>query len=161
MGNPHLSHLDWIIGGMRGGNLPTMLGTPLQAFFGSGNGTGNPCQIEKGSVSGNDEPGGPRCQRGSPAPNTKVHSRIEAATAAARRCNPNADHRMLMATAPHPKPRIATMQSHPRGCFDCLFFGNCAGARCSFKHDGEANKSKIDGVIAKMQPAFTKFVELN
>jgi hypothetical protein len=141
--NPPVSHLDWIIGGMKGGNLPTMLGTLLQAFCGSGNGTGNPYQIEKGSVGGNNEPGGPKHPRGSPAPNTMVHSRIETATAAARQCNPDVDYWMLMAIAPHPKPRITTMQLH------YLFFGKCAGAHCSFKHDGEVNESKIDGVIAK------------
>jgi hypothetical protein len=91
-----------------------------------------------------------------------VHAKIEAATAAARRKNSNLDYRLVMASAPLPKPRITSMQLSRGGCFDYLFFGTCgAGTRCSFKHDGEVDESKIDGAIEKMRPGLAKFVELN
>jgi hypothetical protein len=94
-------------------------------------------------------------------PNTNVHLKIETATAAARRCNPNIDYHMVMATAPQPKPRITVMQLNQAGCFDYLFFGQCTNSRCSFKHNGAVDKSKIDGAVKKMRPGLAKFVELN
>ena len=164
MGNPPVSSLDRLIGAMKGGALPSTLGTPLQSLFGRGNsGTGNPYQSGggTGSNSHEDEPDGPRYQQGLPTPNTNVHAKIEAATAAARRCNPNVDYRLVMATAPQPRPRITTMQLKRGGCFDYLFFGKCTNPRCSFKHDGELDETKIDGAIEKMRPGLAKFVELN
>ena len=35
MGNPPVSSLDWLIGAMKGGSLPSVLGTPLNFLFGS------------------------------------------------------------------------------------------------------------------------------
>jgi hypothetical protein len=159
VGNPPVSSLDWLIGATRGGALPSTLGTPLTSLFGASEGVGNPCQVEAGSSNRQAEV--PRQQRGTPPPNTNVHTRIEAATAEARRCNPRVDYRMVMATAPHPKPRITVISLKRAGCFDYLFFGKCANDRCSFNHDGEIDESKIDNAIEKMQPGLTKFVELN
>ena len=53
------------------------------------------------------------------------------------------------------------MQLKRAGCFDYLFFGKCSNERCSFRHDGEVDESKIDGAIEKMRPGLAKFVELN
>ena len=159
MGNPPVSSLDWMIGAMKGGSLPSALGTPMTSLFGSTDGASNPYQIENGSAGRRDEV--PRYQRGSPPPNTNVNSSIEAATAAARRCNPNLNYRLIMDTAPHPKPRITSMMLKRAGCFDYLFFGKCSVERCSFKHDGDLDESKVDGVIAKMRPGLAKFVEIN
>jgi len=160
MGNPPVSSLDWLIGAMKGGSLPATLGTPLTSLFGSHEGTGHPYQTEGGQGSSRPEEG-PRYQRGATAPNPQVHSRIEAATAEARRCNPRVDYRLVMATAPQPKPRITVMSLKRAGCFDYLFFGRCANDRCSFNHDGEIDETKIDGAIEKMRPGLEKFVELN
>ena len=62
----------------------------------------------------------PRYQRGSPSPNANVNARIEAATAAARRCNSNLDYRLIMATAPHPKKDPISRKKLEKGdaCFD-------------------------------------------
>ena len=92
MGKPPVSSLDWLIGAMKGGTLPSVLGTPLTSLFGSTDGTSNPYQLENGSSGRQDK--GPRYQQGSPPPNTNMHSRIEAAIAAARRCNPRVDYRL-------------------------------------------------------------------
>jgi hypothetical protein len=158
MGNPPVSSLDWLIGGMRSGAMPSTLGTPLQSLLGGSEGG-------PGGSGGNRperDPNGPRYQQGPQGPNPNVHAKIEAATAAARRKNSNLDYRLVMASAPLPKPRITSMQLSRGGCFDYLFFGTCgAGTRCSFKHDGEVDESKIDGAIEKMRPGLAKFVELN
>jgi hypothetical protein len=158
MGNPPVSSLDWLIGAMKGGTLPATLGTPLQSFFPSSSGAN---RGGGGSASGQGREEEPRYRRGPQPPNENVHSRIEAATAAARRCNPAVDYRMVMAVAPLPKPRITTMQLKRAGCFDHLFFGKCATPRCSFQHNGEVDEAKVDGVIDKMRPGLAKFVELN
>ena len=137
------------------------MGTPLQSLFGTNTGAGTPNQIE-GGPAGRADLGGPRYQRGNgPPPNNNVHSRIEAATAAARRCNPEVNYQKVMATAPQPRPRITTMQLHRSRCFNYLFFGKCKDPRCSFQHDGEVDEAKVDGAIAKMSPGLAKFVELN
>jgi hypothetical protein len=160
MGNPPVSSLDWLIGAMKGGALPATLGTPLTSLFGVTDGVGDPYQVEGGRGS-NRQDEGPRYQRGAPSPNQNVHAKIEAATAAARRCNPRVDYRMVMTSAPHPKPRITLISLKRAGCFDYLFFGRCTNERCSFNHDGEIDESKIDNAIEKMKPGLTKFVELN
>jgi hypothetical protein len=89
--------------------MPATLGTPLQSMLGgSEGGPGGP-----GGSGGNrqeGDPNGPRYQRGPQAPNTNVHAKIEAATAAARQKNPHLDYRLVMASAPLPKPRITSMQ---------------------------------------------------
>jgi hypothetical protein len=160
MGNPPTSDLEWLIGGMRGGNLPSAIGTPLESLFGNSTRSGNPYQIAGGS-GGNEGAGRSRSQQGVLPPNPNVHSKLEAATAAARRCNPDVEYRLVMATAPNPKPRITTMPLSRGGCFNYLFFGQCREPNCSFKHDGVLDESKIDGAIAKMVPGLAKFVELN
>jgi hypothetical protein len=38
MGNPPVSSLDWLIGGMRSGAMPATLGTPLQSMLGGSEG---------------------------------------------------------------------------------------------------------------------------
>ena len=139
--------------------MTSALGTPITSLFASTDGASNPYQIENGSSGRRDEV--PRYQRGSPSPNTNVNSRIEASTAAAQRCNPNLDYRLVMNTAPHPKPQIITMMLKRAGCFDYLFFGKCSVERCSFKHDGDLNEAKVDKVIEKMRPGLAKFVEIN
>jgi hypothetical protein len=110
------------------------------------------------------------CHRGI-SPFSVPHSSIEVrqrlraleedADQAARRCNPNVDYRMVMATVPQPKPRITVMHLNRAGCFDYLFFGHCTNSRCSFKHDGSVDEAKIEGAIEKMRPGLAKFVELN
>ena len=108
MGNPPVSSLDWLIGAMKGGSfLPSALGTPITSLFGSTGSASNPYQLESGSSGCRDE--GPCYQRGCPSLNTNVNAQIEAATAAAGRCNANLDYWLVMNTAPHPKPRITTM----------------------------------------------------
>jgi hypothetical protein len=159
MGNPPISHLDWMIGGLRGGTIPQTLGTPLISLFGDSREL-NPHPSGVGS-GGRAEPEVARYQRGSPPPNNNVHARIEAATASARQCNPDVDYRAVMAVAPQPKPRISSLQLNRGGCFNYLFFGKCADPRCSFRHDGEIDESKIDAAIDKMKPGLAKFVERN
>ena len=160
MGTPPESSLDWLIGSMKGGGLlPSALGTLLNSLFGSTEGTGNPFQLESGKY-GSRQDGGPRYQQGSPPPNTNVHTRIEAATAAARRCNPNVDYQLVIASAPQPKPCINVMSLKRAGCFDYLFFERCSNDRCSFKHNGKIDKAKIDGAIETIRPGLTNIVEL-
>jgi hypothetical protein len=155
MGNPPTSNLGWLLNAMRGGSLPSTLGTPLQALF-----SGSETVDRSGGGAGGSGDRPP--QRGGPAaPNPNVNSRIEAATATARQKNSNVDYRLVMATCPLPKPRITTLQLSRGGCFDYLFFGKCNNGRCSFKHDGVVDESKIDGAIDKMRPGLAKFVELN
>lgn len=163
MGNPPVSSLDWLIGALKGGTLPSTLGTPLQSLLSREGGPAKTPRGDGGQANNRrpEEPATPRYQRGPQEPNTNVHAKIEAATAAARRCNPRVDYRMVMQTAPQPKPRITVMQLNRAGCFDYLFFGNCSNSRCSFKHDGEVDEAKIDGAIDKMRPGLAKFVELN
>ena len=107
VGNLPVSSLDWLIGAMKWWSLPSALGTPMTLLFRSTDGASNPYQIENGSSGRQDKV--PRYQRGLPPPNTNFNSRIEAATAAAQRCNPNLDYQLVMNTAPHPKPRVTTM----------------------------------------------------
>jgi hypothetical protein len=158
MGNPSASSFDWLIGAMESGTLAATLGAPLSPCLDGAVGPSKEVKQEathRRKSRGIDE--GPQ----PPAPNTNVHSRIEAATSASGRCNPAVDHQMVMAVAPLPKPRITTMQLKRAGCFEHLFFGKCATSGCSFKHDGEVEESKIDGAIAKMRPGLAKFVKLN
>lgn len=42
-----------------------------------------------------------------------------------------------------------------------LFLRKYSKERCSFKHDGKVDESKIDGAIDKMRPGVAKFVELD
>ena len=134
MGNPQVSSLDWLIGAMKGRSPPTTLGTPsLTSLFGANKGDGNPCQLEGGQGS-NRQDEGPWCQRGATSPNPNVRTKVEAATAAARRCNPRVDCRLVMASALHPKPHITVMSLMRAGCFDCLLFERCTKERCSFNH---------------------------
>ena len=44
MGNPPVSSLDWLIGAMKGGPLPSALGTPITSLFGSTDSASNPYQ---------------------------------------------------------------------------------------------------------------------
>ena len=92
MGNPPaVSLLNWLIGAMKGGSFPSALGTPLNSLFGSTNSISNPYQLENGSSGRQDK--GLHYQRGSPPPNTNVHSWIDSATTATRRCNPSVEYR--------------------------------------------------------------------
>ena len=50
MENPPVSSLEWLIGAMKGGSLPSALSTPLNTFFESTDGTGNPYQLENGTL---------------------------------------------------------------------------------------------------------------
>jgi hypothetical protein len=158
MGNPPVSTLDWLIGAMRGGSLPSTLGTPIQSMFGS---AGRVPAITQGQQHQDAEQEGPRYQRTSQGPNLSVHSKIEAATAEARRCVPNVDYRQVYAVAPTPKPRLSRLKLSQGGCFDHLFFGKCTNRACSFKHDGQLNEAKVDDTINVMRPALAKFVEVN
>lgn len=156
MGEPPVSHLDWAIGALRGGMVPQVIGIPRQLLEGNSATTGGQPSPRQGTASG-----GTRNQQGPQGPNTNVHTKIEAATAEARRRDPDLNYKKVMETAPQPKPRITNVQLQRGGCFDYLFFGKCSNARCTFKHDGEVDEAKIDGVIAKMRPGLEKFVELH
>lgn len=108
MGNPPVSSLDWLIGAVKGGTLPATLGAPLQSLFGRGSSAIEGSASTTGDRQEKEEP---RCCGGPHQPhNANTHTRIEAATSAARRCNPAVNCRMVMAVALQPKPRIATMQ---------------------------------------------------
>jgi hypothetical protein len=154
MGNPPVSTLDWLIGAMRGGSLPEVLGTPIQSLFGgTATSAGNPYRIQGAP----EAEGGLRYQREPQAPNPNVHVKIEAATAEARRLNPEVDFRLATAAA-NPKPRLSDLQLYRGGCFNYLFFGKCRNHRCSFAHDGQVSEAKVEGVINKMRPALAQFV---
>jgi hypothetical protein len=151
VGNPPLSSLDWLIGAMKGGTLPATLGTPLQSIFGRVN------DAVGGSASQEEEP---RCRRGPQPINANLRSRIEAVTAAARRCNPTVSLQVG-------DVRCAATQSE-----DCH---HATQARQLLRppvlrkmlilelrlHNSEVDESKIEGVTNKMRLGLDKFVEVN
>ena len=153
MGNPPVSRLDWLVSAMRGGSLPSTMGTPLLSMFGNTrDGPRNPL-LGTGTQNGSrSEAGGP------PYTNSQVHAKIAEATAEAMRCSSTVNFRAVSATAAAPKPQLGSLSLFRGGCFDYLFFGKCTAARCTYKHDGQITEAKIDGVISKMRPALAQFV---
>jgi hypothetical protein len=159
MGNPPVSSLDWMIGGLRSGIPPPgVVGAPIDELLGT-----TP-RLPRGGITStprqDDEQGGPRYQRSAVPPNPDVHSRLEAEAADAIRCSPSVSFKSVAAVAT-PRPNISHLKLFPGGCFDYLFFGNCRNPHCSFKHDGQVTEGKIDQVVAKMRPALAQFVAAN
>jgi hypothetical protein len=163
MGNPPESRLDWLVGAMRGGSLPTTMGTPLLSMFrNTGQGANNPYSMgsstgQRDSTSGTSQ----GQQAGPPYTNRQVHAKIAEATAAALGCSPTVNFRTVAAAAAPPKPQLSNLQLQRGGCFDYLFFGKCNTQRCTYKHDGQVNEAKIDTVLSKMRPALAQFVSAN
>jgi hypothetical protein len=157
MGNPPASRLDWLVSAMRGGALPPTMGTPLLSMFGnSRDGPRNPLLgAGAGTQNGGTQNGGP------PYTNSQVNAKIAEATVEAMRCASTVNFRTVSATAAAPKPQLGSLSLSRGGCFDFLFFGKCTAARCTYKHDGQINEAKIDGVISKMRPALAQFVSAN
>jgi hypothetical protein len=107
MGNPPISHLDWLVGAMRGGELPPTMGTPLLSMFrGATTGIRNP--ITGGSPVGASTEGG---RQGLPYANPRVHAKTAEATASALGCSAAVSFRTVAAAAVPPRPQLSNMQA--------------------------------------------------